>query len=387
MAHILVAYKQFPAPNVGHAGGQSIYRLLEALKQRGHRLTLVARIQAQEARHREAVEALCDRVVAVPHHRSLPGPRPFAVARSYAALRRAVLHTIRDTNPDVVHVEFAQTAFVLLGMNHRCTSVRAHDVNWFLMEQQAQHRQGLARLKAQALRALFMHTEPWLLRRFDLIAAISEGDRRLLAPQCAPQPVALLPLAPALEPDNVAAPALPGNANVLFVGAMSRAFNIEAVLWFVDAIWPRVLKAVPEAHFIIAGASPAPEIAALDGRKHITVTGFVEDLGAWYRAAGVFVSPLQVAGGLLQKVLDALGMGVPVVATSVSNHGVSATPGEHLLVADEPEAFAEAVITLLRDPDAREALGAAGRAFVQDYYNPETTMDRWEQTLLSLLDA
>ncbi|RLC87246.1 MAG: hypothetical protein DRI37_06335 [Chloroflexi bacterium] len=382
MAHILVAYKQFPAPAIGHAGGQSVYRLLEQLHRRGHRLTLVARIRDEERQYLDVVRPLCERIVTVPHHRSLPGPRPLAVLRSYAALRRATVQTLRETQPDILHVEFAQTAVALLGVRYSHTSFRAHDVNWFLLAQQAARQRGLARLWLQVWQAFFRWMEPRLYRRFDLIAAISEGDRRLLAPRCSPRPVLLLPLSPNLQPRPEVQPAVSPGPNLLFVGAMSRPFNLQGVMWFLERVWPYILREVPATRLYIVGADPPESLRACHDGAHIFVTGFVEDLAAWYTAATVFVSPILVAGGLLQKVMDALSMGIPVVATSVSNHGLGATPGRHLCIADTPDAFAEAVVTLLRDPRRREALGAAGREFVCAHYDPEITMPCWEEAWL-----
>lgn len=387
MAHILIAYKQFPAPGIGHAGGESVYRLMEQLHRRGHRLTLVARMQEAERPHLAAAQALCARVVTTPHHRSLPGPRLLAVVRSYLALRQATQRTLREVRPDVLHVEFAQTGAVLLGLRGAPSSIRAHDVNWFLMEQQAAQQQGAARWRSRLLRAFFLALEPWLYRQFDLVAAISEGDRQLLAARCAPKPILLLPLAPAFRPaPHVEAAVAPG-ANVLFVGAMSRAYNIQAVTWFLDAVWPAVAEAAPAARFYIVGAKPPESVQSRHDGTRVFVTGFVEDLAPWYQAADVCVAPLLVAGGLLQKVVDAMGMGIPVVATSVSNHGLGAKPGEHLLIADDPRQFADAVARLLHDPQERATLGQAGQCFVQSCYDPEVVIVQWEQALLELLSA
>ncbi len=384
MARILLAYKQFPAPGVGHAGGQSVYRLLEALHARGHEIVLVARIEDTEQPHLEVVRPLCHRIYTVPHHTSLPGPRFSAMVRSYLQLRRATRRALAETRPDVLHVEFAQTAFVLLGLRHPHTSFRAHDVNWFLMAQQAERKRGLARLRARLLQQFLRRIEPWLYCRFDLVAAISEGDRRLLTPACAPHPVLLLPLSPNIRPLTAAEPTVSEGTNVLFVGAMGRSFNVQAVDWFLGEVWPAVRAHVPEARFYVVGSSPPEELQALSN-EHVVVTGFVEELAPWYSAADLFVSPLLVAGGLLQKVVDAMGMGVPVVATSVSNHGLGATPGEHLIIADEPREFAAAIIELLNDPAARVRLGAAGQHFVATHYGPNVALERWEQVLLELL--
>jgi glycosyltransferase involved in cell wall biosynthesis len=378
MTRILVVYKEFPAAEVGHAGGQSVFRLMELLRRRGHQLYLVARLREDEAPLVEGTSSLCEQVFTVPHHQALPGPFPLTLLRSYLGLRRTTRRALNEVQPDLLFVEFAQTAFSLLGLRHPFSCFRPHDVNWFLLQQQARRLRGPRRWLALSLSRLFGRLEPWLCRRYDLVAAISEGDRRLLAPRCGDHPVLLLPLAPALATADDVQPAAPPGPNVLFVGAMYRSFNVQGVLWFLEEVWPHVITRFPHARFYVVGYDPPPEIRARDDGEHIFVTGFVDDLAPWYRAAAVFVSPLLVAGGLLQKVLDALAMEVPVVATSVSNHGVKGTPGRHLLVADDPIAFADEVVHLLKDPAERERLARAGKEFVQERYDLEQAVARWE---------
>jgi glycosyltransferase involved in cell wall biosynthesis len=391
LAHILFAYKQFPAPAVGHAGGESLFRLMEEWRRRGHRLTLAARILDEERAQLPAVEAICDAVYTAPHHRSLPGPRPLAMLRSYASFRSTVARALRETSPDFVHIETTQTAAVLAGLRLPPTSFRTQDVNWFLHEQSAAHAQGWSRWLAQGQSAFFHWFEPWLWRCYAVMLAISEGDRRLLAPYCAQRPLLMLPLTPAvlpISPETASPPALPvpPGPNLLFVGAMSRDHNLAGVGWFLDVVWPRIRAAVPEARFFIVGGNPPETLRARAAGQSVVVTGFVDDLAPWYRAAAVFVSPLLVAGGLLQKVVDAMAMGTPIVATSVCNHGLGATPGVHLLTADAPEDFAAAVIRLLRDPQARSQIAAAGQTFIQPYCDIQTAVDAWEQALLRVSD-
>ena len=386
MARILIVYKEFPSASVGHAGGQGVYRLIEHLHQRGHQISLVARLRREEELLVAETEALCETLVTVPHHRALSGPLPLTMPLSYLRLRRATVRALRTVDPDLLFVEFAQTATVLLGLRRPLAALRPHDVNWFLMEQRLPRLSGPRRWLTGGLARLFRRLEPWLCRRYDQILAISMGDQRLLAPACAPQPVMLLPLAPGLPADLDVEPALPPGPNVLFVGAMYRAVNVDAVTWFVEQVWPRIQAQLPQARFTVVGYRPPAEIEALDNEDSISVTGFVEDLAPWYRSATVFVSPMLVAGGLLQKVLDALATGVPVVATPVSNHGVGATPGEHLLTAEDPEDFAEAVVRLLRDPDERRRLGEAGQRFVEARYDLEAAIERWEASWESTAD-
>jgi polysaccharide biosynthesis protein PslH len=385
MAHILVAYKQFPAPSVGHAGGESLYRLMAALHARGHRITLVARITEAERAHRPTVEAICETVITVAHHRSRPGPRVWAFFRSYWDLRAAIRRALRETQPDALHVETTQTALAALGLKRPLASYRTQDINWFLSDQQLARCTGFHCLTLWVQRWFYRMLEPWLCRRYDLMLAISEGDRRLLAPQCEPSRLLLVPLTPAVDRTSDAPPAVAGSANLLFVGAMGRDHNQEGITWFLDHVWDRVQAICPEARLYIVGGDPPEALVARADGTHVIVTGFVDDLAPWYRSATVFISPLLVAGGLLQKVVDAMAMGVPVVATGVCNHGVGGVPGEHLLIANGPTAFADAVVGLLLDADARVRIGSGGKAFVAARYDLEAAVDRWEAALLQLL--
>lgn len=378
MARILIVYKEFPGASVGHAGGCAVFRLIESLHRRGHRLFLVARLRRDETALVSQTATLCQRVVTVPHHQALSGPRPLPFIRSYLALRRAAARALREVQPDLLHVEVTQSALALLGLRRPLSSVRPLDVNWFLLRQGAACVRGVRRWSAQAAAWLLARVESWLYRRYDLIAAVSEGDRRLLAPRCEPRPVVLLPLVPAEMPDAVVRSAVSPGPNVLFVGAMYRAFNAEGVLWFLRHVWPSVVDRVPQARFYVVGHQPTEAVRAWDDGEHVFVTGYIDDLAGYYRSASVFVSPLLVAGGLLQKVVDALATGIPVVATSVSNHGVGGIPGEHLLVADDAQAFADAVVRLLESPVEREQLGQAGQRFVRDQYDFEAAVTRWE---------
>ncbi len=388
MAHILFIYKQFPAPSVGHAGGESLFGLMTALHRRGHRISLVGRMREAEREQLPHVAAICEEIITVPHHRDLPGPAPFAIARSYLGFRRAVARALRELRPDAVHVETTQTAAILIGQPLPPASFRTQDVNWFLQEQRVARLTGLRRGLAQLKADLFRSMEPALYRRYDLILAISEGDRALMAPHFPAHDLLLVPLAPAPDPASAPEPAAPRGANLLFVGAMDRQHNLTGIRWFLDEIWPRIRREAVEARLYIVGGSPPPALRErADDDERVVVTGFVEDLAPWYRAADVFVSPLLVAGGLLQKVMDALAMGVPVVATTVCNHGLRATPGEHLITADEPPAFAEAVIALLNDPAARARLGENGHRFLQKTYDLPSAVNRWEEALLALIQC
>jgi len=152
--------------------------------------------------------------------------------------------------------------------------------------------------------------------------------------------------------------------DVVFVGAMDYRANVEAALWFVRHVWPIVRESAPKARFGIIGARPARAIRSLDGRRGVAVTGRVADVRPFLRGARAVVAPLSVARGVQNKVLEAMAMARPVVATPGAQRGIDGLAGVELIVADEPHDFAAAVAALLGEPDRGERVGAAARARV-----------------------
>ncbi|MCF8063125.1 MAG: TIGR03087 family PEP-CTERM/XrtA system glycosyltransferase [Deltaproteobacteria bacterium] len=151
---------------------------------------------------------------------------------------------------------------------------------------------------------------------------------------------------------------------LLFTGAMDYHANVDGVAWFADEMLPAIRSRCPEAVLYIVGSRPGPKVRALGARPGIHVTGFVQDVRPFYAQADVCVIPLRLARGVQNKVLEAMSMARPVVATSRANQGIRAVPGEHLLVRDTAAGFQEAVLSLLEDRTAGEDLGRRARAFV-----------------------
>ena len=381
--HILFVYKQFPAPSVGHAGGESLYRLMEGLHQREFKISLVAKITEEEKMYSPAIQSLCENVYTTPHFRSMPGPRLLTVPQSYLALRKITKKAIKEIQPDLLHVETTQTALTLLGMRRPPASYRTQDVNWFLYEQHIARSVGWRKVLLHVFKLGFRWLESFLCRNFEMIMAISKGDQRLLESMCNDKEVLLVPLGTPM-PEGLKQKETNSPPTLLFVGDLSRKLNVQGIMWFLDGIWSDILKEIPDARLYIVGRKPPPELMKRSDETHVFVTGFVEDLASWYQKATAFISPLLVAGGLLQKVLDAMWMGVPVVATSICNHGLGAEPGVEIMTADSKHTFADAVVALLHDPSHTQQLGLRGQAFVKEHYNLEPALDRWSDELRKL---
>ncbi|MCA9000377.1 MAG: TIGR03087 family PEP-CTERM/XrtA system glycosyltransferase [Planctomycetes bacterium] len=168
---------------------------------------------------------------------------------------------------------------------------------------------------------------------------------------------------------------------MVFTGVMDYLPNIDACVHFVKDILPLIRDRHPDARFDIVGSKPTPEVLALGETPGVTVTGFVDDIRDWSHRASVAVAPLRIARGIQNKVLEALSMGLPVVGSTSATQGVQGTPGEHYWVTDDPAEHARMVIDLLDHPEKAQALGRAGRAFVEANYDWEVTLRPLDELL------
>jgi len=135
---------------------------------------------------------------------------------------------------------------------------------------------------------------------------------------------------------------------MVFTGVMDYRPNIDAVVWFCNEILPMVQTEIPGANFTICGSRPAPVVRRLVKRRGVTVTGWVPDARPYLDRAEVFVAPLRMARGVQNKLLEALAMGLPCVASTAARSGTVVADRQGILATDEPIEFARYVIDLLR---------------------------------------
>lgn len=166
--------------------------------------------------------------------------------------------------------------------------------------------------------------------------------------------------------------------SMLFTGVMDFEPNKQAAIYFMNEVLPLIVKQEPKATLTIVGRNPDNEIRAL-ARKHpnVKVTGLVEDIRRYFDEASVYVCPLLSGAGVKNKILEAWAMEKPIVATSISCEGLDAVNGENVIMADTPQDFASATLSLLSDAGRRKKLGVSGRKCAEGRYS-------WEAQALAL---
>jgi glycosyltransferase involved in cell wall biosynthesis len=169
---------------------------------------------------------------------------------------------------------------------------------------------------------------------------------------------------------------------MVFTGSMDWLPNEDAMQYFVREILPIIRTEEPAVSLSIVGRAPTPAVQRLAADAGIIVTGRVDDVRPYVRDAAVYVVPLRIGGGTRLKIFEAMAMGKAVVSTTVGAEGLPVTSGEHVLLADEPNTFARAVIRLMRDVERRRQLETAARALVVAAYDWSAVAGELENALV-----
>jgi polysaccharide biosynthesis protein PslH len=167
---------------------------------------------------------------------------------------------------------------------------------------------------------------------------------------------------------------------VVFVGQMDYFPNVDAACYFAEQILPQIHETHPELRLLIVGRNPSPRVRRLSALRGVIVTGTVPDVQPYVKGAVAAIAPFRISQGVQNKILEALALGVPVVATQRSARAVGATSNELLFTAEGPREFARAVVTVVESPQLRQNL--CGREFVKRRFDWEQNLkllDRWIQ--------
>ena len=393
--HILWIKTELLHP-VDKGGRIRTYQMLRALRGQ-HRvtyLTLDDGTAAPDALERAA--EYCDEVVRVPFSpptkgsagfwadllRNAASPLPYAVARyRSAALQRELERLCRAGGVDVVVCDFLAPS---LNVPHGLgvpTVLFQHNVESMIWERHAEvatHPVKRAYMREQWRRML--RHERAECARFDHVIAVSRQDADVFRDRFGLDSVSDVPTGVDTEYFRPSGTVQREPHDIVFTGSMDWMPNEDAIRWFAADIFPLVRSRVPDVTLTVVGRNPPASVRALaDADPSIRVTGSVPDVRPYIERAAAFIVPIRVGGGTRLKIFEAMAMERPVVSTTVGAEGLPVRHGVDSIIADEPRAFADAVVSLLQDPARAAEIGQEAAAAVRAEYGWDRVAARFAE--------
>lgn len=385
--HILWLKTEFLHP-VDKGGRIRTYQMLRAIA-REHRVTYLTLDDGTAAPDAESLaREYSERVVRVPFAvaprgsprffaelaGNLVSPLPYAVSRYRSARFEGELRRLAAAGDvDVVVCDFLAPAVNLPPDLPVPVVLFQHNVEAEIWRRHAEVRSNPVAKRYFGIQFdRMVRFEREVCRRVAHVVAVSEADERHFRERygVAEASAVATGVDTAYFAPSGAAPRRP--YELVFTGSMDWLPNEDGIAWFAERVLPRIRAELPEATLTVVGRNPTPAVLALGGGgRGIEVVGRVPDVRPFVERAALFVVPLRIGGGTRLKIYEAMAMGAPVVSTTVGAEGLPLRDGEHLALADEPEAFARACVALLRDRARAEALGARAQGYVRAHFDWE----------------
>lgn len=354
-----------------------IFNLIRQLSAR-HNITLLSFVsRREELEHVPALREYCDevRTVYMPAWRSmlrcLPGflgrlPLQVVYYRS-AAMRRELASLLGSQTFDVLHVHLIRMAQYAADIRGQARVLDLTDAGSLYLDR-------FRRTAANPLVKLLVGAElgrliPYekIVASFDVALVCSPVDRTVLAGAAPTARLELLYNGIDLDQFTPDENRRPDPDRIIYTGNLSYFPNADGIRYFVAEILPLIRREVPSVKLQIVGKDPPARVRNL-ASESVKVTGFVPDIRAEYLASAVAIAPVRFGAGTLNKVLEPMALGVPVVSTPIGAEGLPFESGTHLMLAGSPEDFARGVVSLLKDPALRRKLSANGMEIVRSNY-------------------
>jgi GT2 family glycosyltransferase/glycosyltransferase involved in cell wall biosynthesis/polysaccharide pyruvyl transferase WcaK-like protein len=361
---ILVADYRIPRPDVS-AGERATFGIISDLCALGFDVTFLSTDMLDDTPYREALEALEVKVVTT--------ASGYNSAADYVRAngdRFGVFYLIRVDVAEKLHASARVTAPDARVIFH------APDLYHLREMREAMHvGDPAAHAKAEKTRS----REAAIMQAVDHVVLVSPAELPFLTEIVPERRISVFP---ALYSAVIAEPpGFAGRSGLFFLGGFKHRPNIDAVIWFVDKIWPRIHAARPDLTFDILGAEAPSQVIALGNRPGVRFVGFVADLDPVMVRYRLSVVPLRYGAGIKGKVGTAMGAGVPCVITQIGAEGMNIVDGRHALVSDSAEGFAEAVLALYDNQAMWERISAEGRRLVEDRFGLSANRSSLYRTL------
>jgi sugar transferase (PEP-CTERM/EpsH1 system associated) len=312
--------------------------------------------------------------------RGILGQNPFGVINYYdPAMVELVRNFVSREKIDVVQAESLFMAQYCVDLP--CKKIlNLHNIESLLVKRYA-HEQAnpLKRAYAEITWRKLEQYERKIFCKFDRILTCSSKEEEMVLQWSDRTQISTIPNGVDVQRCKLDRNSPVDQNRIVFVGRMDYHANIDAVDWFARETLPLIRAQRPNIQLQIVGGYPTKAVKMLGLIPGVQVTGFVDDVRVYLSAAACVVVPLRVGAGTRLKILEALAMGKAIVSTSIGAEGLDVTSGKELIIADDPEQFAEQVLCVLSDDILRTDLGIAGRELVEHRYSWEVIGAKLEQ--------
>lgn len=303
--------------------------------------------------------------------RTFLSPSPMA-ARAVPAMQQLVTQALADQQFDTVIASTVITAgYALQAPPAAARVLEEHNsLTRWMHERFAGQTRPVQKLRCWASWQKTRRYEARLFKQFDLVTMVSAQDQAVC---CADLPgyrgrVEVVPNGVDCT-HNRPGLAQPRPASLVFNGSLTYSANYDAMQWFLADVYPRIRAEVPEVTLAITGSTASVDLAGLALDNSVTLTGFVDDVRIPVAEAAVAIAPIRQGGGTRLKILEAMALGTPVVATTKGAEGLDVVDGGHLLLADTSQAFVRATLALLANAETRLRLAENARRLVESTYD------------------
>jgi glycosyltransferase involved in cell wall biosynthesis len=388
--NILFLSRWFPFP-ANNGSKLRIHNLLRGLS-RHHSITLLSFVeQPVESAHLEMARSLCADVRFIPWREF--APHSLRARLGVLSLKpRSVVDTFSSEMAHAISTVLDEQKFdVVVASQSPMAAYRPYFKNIPALFEEVEIGLAHGRANSSDMWQSFRHGLTWLklriylsglLNSFDALTVASEQEKQLILENFRGYKKQIVVIPNCVNVDeyrNIQSQPVP--ASLIFPGSFRYHANYDAMVWFVRDVFPRVLEHCPEARLIITGDHADLPLPSM---KNVTLTGYVDDIKTMIASSTLSIAPLLSGGGTRLKILEAMAVGTPVVATAKGAEGLPVRSGEHLLIADQPELFADCVIKMLKDEQLRKKIAGNAERLVTGTYDWPAVMPRFLQLIEGL---
>ena len=369
---------------VDKGGKIRTYNMLKELK-RDHRISYLTLNDGESAGAIAAADEYCHELIRIPYAArtkftpafysdllfNVPSALPYAIAKYKSSeMRSRINERLRKGDVDVLICDFLTPA-VNLDFSFGCPTVLfQHNVEAMIWKRHYQvQRNAIKKVYLNAQWLKMRAFEERMCRKFDAVIAVSAEDRDQMRTDYSLKAVFDVPTGVDTEFFKPTGAMERDPMNLVFTGSMDWLPNDDAIRYFTEDILPIVRRRVPKVSLTVVGRNPSPYLTELTKKDpSIKVTGRVDDVRPYMEKAAAYVVPLRIGGGTRLKIYEAMAMEKPIVSTTVGAEGLPLQDGAELLLADNAESFADAVVRLLKEPELADRIGTRAARTVRERF-------------------